>query len=538
MSSQFRRLVWKEFHVQKGLWIAMAMPIAVVGFEGYSRLVTGDHETDFIAYAMVSACVVALIFLIVSAALLFAGEEEAGTALWLRQLPLKTSTLIGAKLVTSIVGTVALLTFGVLTLIIAGTFWGDAGILLPRFTIFRNTSTEVLQCWATAIVTLFSVAVVYSLMLKKVFLTLGCWTVTAFVYTIVVLRTNGGLLSPAFFWTIPVATLLVIPLGYRWHVGRHRWFGLRVPSLPLSAKSRQFLAKTFPTFALVYPQPSRRVVLPRLSVRSEGSLLRRATAIPTVFGRTVAVLAWREIRFAVRFVAIALLLGAVAIAARGLSARSAPWPSMLIFLLVIECGLRTFRHDQQKLHGLFWSHRGVSPLLVWLVRNAVWLSALCFVSVAFLLGDLLPEMLDPPGANSVRGHSSGTGDIISRIHRPTLPTVSVVEDLLFQVNVTLALLVGMFAISQLASCWIRRPILAACAGLYGAISIFGWLSYLIHTDIPLVISAWPMIGLCFVAMLITRRDWMDRRMSLRIGLERAAIIVVPCLCMWRILQWL
>ncbi|MEO2014483.1 MAG: hypothetical protein ABGZ53_08920, partial [Fuerstiella sp.] len=532
------------FHVQKGLWIAMAMPIAVVGFEGYSRLVTGDHETDFIAYAMVSACVIAFIFLIVSAALLFAGEEEAGTALWLRQLPLKTSTLIGAKLVASIVGTLALPTFAVLTLIIAGLFWGDAGIHLPRFTIlprlpfFRNTSTEVLQCWATAIVTLFSVAVVYSLILRKVFPALGCWAVTAFVYTVVVLRTNGGLLSPAFLWTIPVATMLVIPLGYRWHVGRHRWFRRRVPSLPLSATSRQFLAKTFPTFARVYSQPSRRLMLPSLSVRSEGSLLRRSTAIPTVLGRTVAVLAWREMRFAVRFVAIALLLGTVAIAARGPGARSVPWPSMLIFLLVIECGLRTFRHDQQKLHGLFWSHRGVSPLLVWLVRNAVWLSALCFVSVAFLLGDLLPEMLNPPGTNSIPGHSSGISDIISQIHRPTLPTVSVADDLLFQVNVTLALLVGTFAINQLASCWIRRPILAACAGLYGTVSLWFWLSYLIHTDIPLVISAWPMIGLCFVAMVISRRDWMDRRTSLQIGLKRAAMIVVPCLCMWRMLQWL
>jgi hypothetical protein len=541
MSSQFHRLVWKEFHAQKGLWLALA--IAVIGFEGLSWSVTRGNTTDFMVCAMVSAFVITLVFSMTSVALLFAGEEDHGTALWLRQLPLKTSTLIGAKLVSSIIGTLTLLIFAVLTLIVTAMLWGDAGSLLSGFNLFGNTRTEVLRGWAAAIVTLFSITVVYSLTLRKVFPTIGCWAGTAFVYVVVVWSTNVGPLSPAVLLITLAAGLLVIPLGRRWHIGRRRPAGRRMPSLPVSESSRRTLATTFPTFAQAFSLPFR---LPGLIVLGEGTLLRRSTAIPTVFGRTVAVLAWREMRFAARFAALALLLGAVVITMRTTADAIVPWTSVLLFAMVIECGLRTFRHDQQKQHGLFWSHRGVSPLQVWVVRNAVWLSVLCFVSIAFVLGDQIPDMLRSTAGYNLQVRtelrSPSIVDLISHIHRPTLPTVAVTGDLLFQVNVSLAWLIGTFAVTQLASCWICRPILAAFAGLCGAVSFFVWLSFLVHIDVPLVISAWPIIGLCFVAMVMTRREWMDRRTSLRIRLKRTAMIVVPCLCMlpvqmiWRVAQ--
>ena len=542
MSSQFSRLIWKEFHAQKGLWLALA--IAVVGFEGLSWSVTRGIKTDFMACAIVSAFVITLVFSMTSVTLLFAGEEDQNTALWLRQLPLKTSTLIGAKLVTSIIGTLTLLIFAVLTLIVSGVFWGDAKFFPSQLGQFGNTGIAALRGWAAATVTLFSVAVLYSLTLRKVFPALGCWTVTAFVYVVVISSSNFGPLSPALVWATSAAALLVIPLGRRWHRG-HTWLLQRrsVPALPVSESSGRTLAESFPTFARAFALPFR---LPRLIVHSEGTLLQRSIAIPTVFSRTVAVLAWREMRFAARFVALALLLGAVVITVRTTEQAILPWTSVLLFALVIECGLRTSRHDQQNLQGLFWSHRGVSPLLVWLVRNAVWLSALGFVSVSLVLGDLLPNMLRPANPNSLQFgeqlRSLSIANIISHIHRPTLPHVHAPGDLLFQINVSLSWLLGIFAISQLASCWICRPILAAFAGLCGAVSFFVWLSFLVHIDVPLVISAWPMIGLCFVAMVMTRRDWMDRRMSLRIGMKRAAMLAVPCLCMlpvqmiWRVAQ--
>ena len=531
MSSQFCRIIWKEFHAQKGLWFALAL--AVVGFEVLFWSVTRGNRTDFMACAVVSAFVITLVFSMTSVALLFAGEEDQDTALWLRQLPLKTSTLIGAKLISSIIGTLTLLAFAALTLIVSGMFWGDAEFLPSRLTLLGNTRIDIFQSWVAATVTLFSVAVVYSLTLQKVFPALGWWAVTAFAYVVVVSSPDVGPLSPVFLWTTSAAALLVIPLGRRWHIGRRRSPGVGMPALPVSESSRRTLAETFPTFARAFALPFR---LPGLIVHGEGKLLRRSTAIPTVFSRTIAVLAWRDMRFAARFAALALLLGAVVITMHTTTTAIIPWTSVLLFAMVIECGLRTFRHDQQKQHGLFWSHRGVSPLQVWVVRNAVWLSVLCFVSIAFVLGDQIPDMLRSAAGYKMQVrpelHSPRIVDLIFHIHRPTLPAVAVTYDLLFQVNVSLAWLIGTFTVTQLASCWICRPILAAFAGLCGAVGFVVWLSFLVRTDVPLVISAWPMIGLCFVVMVITRRDWMDRRTSLRIGLKRTAMIVVPCLCMW------
>lgn len=563
MSPQFNRLLWKEFRTQRSLWLALTG--AMLFFQGlFYVLLTLDHNrNDFVLQPILGIAVVLVTcFMIASAVVAFAGEEDQGTAIWLRLFPMSTGTLFWSKIAMTAISCLVMAAIaGCVTLLV---------LLLQRETLPAIKSPSELWYVPFVPVSLLTIAVFWSLLSRSVFQALGLIGATLFAIGVVspALSLNATLALMAFGGT---ALLSLIPLSYRWHRGLPLQRGGRKTRAVM--KLSDSLRRPAELFVLWAGIPALGFLLLATAVwvtlRISGGagpdhLLRIGFAFcagPVVLalacwfywpgawqrrltksatrssqlGRTSSVLFWREWRLAVPSALLAVALGIVAVVAR-LTISPVPWTTILLWIVVLEFGLRTFRHDQQKLHGLFWSHRGISPALVYGIRTSMWLGLLIVVA-----GTLV--VLDFPargGSMSRSGPATEVQAVVEGVLRESQPHISwklggdanhsVVVTFASQLSFGITWLVGGFAIGQLCSCWFRKPLIAFFFAACGFATFQGGLLYSVFADIPFWLCAWPMIAVAFLAVFRSRRDWMDRRESLSIGLKRLAFVLIPLLC--------
>ena len=174
-SSITQRLLWKEFRAQQTVWIAIAGELVLLqlwwGIKG--------HEfTDLNLFSM--AFVLTGVFAMSTSALLFAGESEARTDGFLRQLPITPRQLIGGKLLYAGLALTAFLLFALLSTLIAGQMagkygGGDSGSQMGDPSVF-----------ALSIVGLAAWGLFFSLLTRKVL-----WTVIGAALTEIII---GGLI--------------------------------------------------------------------------------------------------------------------------------------------------------------------------------------------------------------------------------------------------------------------------------------------------------------------------------------------------------
>jgi hypothetical protein len=155
-----QRLLWKEFRAQQAVWIAIAAELILLqlwwGAVGHRSL-----ELNLFSLAFIMSGV----FAMTTCALLFAGESEASTDLFLRQLPATPRQLTRGKLLYGGIAIVLFLVLAVFSTLIsaqmAGRFGGNDSTLMGDPTVF-----------ATSIFGLIAWALFYSLQTRKVI-----WTV-------------------------------------------------------------------------------------------------------------------------------------------------------------------------------------------------------------------------------------------------------------------------------------------------------------------------------------------------------------------------
>lgn len=503
MNSQFNHLVWKEYRAQRALWAALAAAAFAIAL---ALTLTVDHDTRTLAGALAALTgVLSIAFATASAAVAFAAEEEDGTAVWLRQFPVRTATLVSAKLATIVTGTIALfLVTGVMACLLIALHGG-----LDRNTVRIPFEDNILFGIAAIVVTGISfivIAVFWSLRCRKVFTALGWCGVSFFFYALLLNKSGNGSLSPVPLLITLVVTALTTLSARQWHLGL-----------------RQSKAGDGATPGLRKPgRVSRRGILTNYSWLN---LLGRCSQLSTVLTRTAAMLLWRELRFAVPFVIAFFPAGLVVVSIRYLTVEFGFPLFAFLGVATVECGLRTFRHDQQQLHGLFWSHRGVSPALVWLVRNFVWLATLISLSVGL---SVIEEICFSLWGSEEFPHNQVTTMCQLLISLSDPHRISG-ENPLAGALIAGAWGFGAFMMSQLCSCWIRRPILAAFAAVVSVSAFSFWLGFLVYVDIPLWLTVWPLSLILMLAGFLTRRQWMDRRSSWKITCRRVAWIAVPCL---------
>lgn len=509
MSTAFYRLVWKEYRAQRNLWLALvfaAVSLAAVFATGGSGHIPFENLMGF-------GLIITVAFGVAAVAVAFAGEEDDGTAMWLRMIPVKTHTLLASKLTAVACGMVALLTVSATFNLMLVLLFGDG---LSRIDLRLNN--EVIVDWLRAIVgmsTFILLTLACALRSHKVLAALGWSAGCMLLFAILLIDKTEGPLSPVPLLVTVLTILAVYPSARQWHRGlRHSVVG----------------------FVAVLPGLSKPYALINcfLRVRDDAwsKRLIRAASAPPPLSRTVQVLVWRELRFAVPF-----LRGCVAVNAMLLVCQvffpveRASYLWMYYSLVIIECGSRTFRHDQRQLNGLFWSQRGVAPALVWALRSVVWFVMLWTTIAAFAVMERMVINQFLSDSTTEHNHLQQFGTEMLRntalyFARPESGGRSLL-------NMVAAVVTGSFVISQLMSMWIRKPILAATCGFVGTILYWVWIGYLFTFGFPLSMTAWPLILLFLLAGFLTRRQWMDRRMSPKIILQRSVMIAVPCLCVWQ-----
>lgn len=499
MTPSFSRLVWKEYRAQRALWLTLAG--CLVGLQ-LTLLCIGilDRHAAMTPMLMGTAAILTCCFAVASPALLFAGEEDLVTAGWLRQLPVSTGRLFWSKVWASAIGLAAMSAVGSVIVVMT------ALITDEKLQISTETARNIpfFGC------TLFVISLFWSLRCKRVFYVIGLTAVT-FIGLVVLWHRELKFLP---FWVdlIPamIFAVAVLTQPNRWHKG------FRAGGTNVASVTQRIVSAVRPRW------------IPSWSER-----LHTAASTPTQLGRLCSVLAWRELRHAVPFAIGCISFSIIATLLRVYFIRDISWTVILLHLVIVECGLRTFRHDQLQLNGMFWSHRGASPLLVVGIRNLVWVSTLVMTTTAMLLIDL------PHHAGYLDTHEDlRLIGLLDRIRVPQLfqhyverPPASS-DDCLLQLHFAITWALGGFFLCQLFSCWIRRPLIALFLGLSGFSVYTVLLMYSIHWDIPLVLSVWPVMLICVAGIIKSRRHWMDRRMSVRIGFRRLAFITIALLCLW------
>jgi type II secretory pathway pseudopilin PulG len=556
MSSQFYRLLWKEYRAQRSLWLVLAFCLVLL--QTTIAVVSSPAVEISVLQLLVFPHLIVSCFAVASVALLFAGEEDLGTAIWLRQFPVRTGTLFWSKAWASFLGT-----FGMTILGLAST----AILVAARHGKFEISS---LDYPSLAVVAIFLVSLFWSLQCRSVFMSLGLSSATVFFGSMLA-STNDSDIPLQFTVLAPLAVvcLTLYPLAKRWHRGLR---GTAKPrrvagyvSANVAASVDRFLKSTKPLpqtlrvlgvfvaipligaiglvilvtglylpWLFVFVVLAAFIAAVRALLRSSfgwAAWLKSAASGSTQLKRTTSVLMWRECRFALPFGAVVIGIGILATMCRLWVEHDTNWGLLVLTAVVIECGLRTFRHDQQKQHGLFWGHRGVSPVLVWGVRNVVWLGTLLTVAMVFVIIDL-PAVPNRPLTTQER-----MIDIMTQVTQsPEFRRVNIETPLEVnvprQLSVWLSWLLGGFFLSQLCSCWIRKPLIAFFIALttFGAYTAWG-----LHTlirDLPPSLALWPIVFFAATAVLLSRRQWMDRRFSFGVGAKRVAFLLIPLLCLW------
>lgn len=214
-------------------------------------------------------------------------------------------------------------------------------------------------------------------------------------------------------------------------------------------------------------------------------LLEYATTRQSVTGRTAAVIFWQECRAAIAFSLVVLPLAALSIAGTALFRNWFLPTHVILCVVVIECGLRTFRRDQQKLNGLFWSHRGVSPGLVWCLHVATWFATMLVLLISVVLIEFVIVLVMQSRLHSEFKWASVLATFDTHSRSADLQWMPIFEGFT-------AGAIGAFAIAQLVSRWERKPLVAGLLALI-CVTMFGsWIGYVLSFGMPLLLLVWPL----------------------------------------------
>lgn len=514
MHTPFLRLVWKEYRSQRNLWLALfafAMCLAL-----WMSTFLNVIDRPFPAMIVLSAGI-GLICATCSLLYLFAGEEDNGTAPWLRNLPMKTSTLLLAKLTTTVLATLLyMVVSGISVCVIYGVaclIKGESVFEGLQLRWLNSDEAAGLMKLAATTTAFLSLTLFWSLYCRKVIAAIcGCGVSLVVFAALYGSRSpfhRGAISEPIVWWSMTLSLLAVglsIYILPGWHRGIRRLDAVSLfqrfqhrPSVRIRESGTGFLATRLQTWAMRSP----------------------------VSSRTFRVLLWQQLRSAIPFAFVCLLLLIPAVWMR--YTNFFPAPLSLLSLIVLECGLRTFRNDQRNRSGLFWAHRGVSSTTVLLTRHAVWLTVLFSLAAAFVLADGLMGRQSARDQASLAEMLNEINILFSRLEWGENGSTPIV----FLLPTVFAWLLGGYAIGHLSSVWIRKAFVSAFVAIFAYVGYTIFLGYVYLSDVPGWLTAWPLIVSLLLLPVITRRYWMDHQTeSWKYDFRHILLVAVPVFCMW------
>lgn len=513
MNHPFMHLLWKSYRSQREIWLTITGLMLLLQLVGIALSAPRSVDSPSTIVLVVSM-LMAPIFLCVSMLLMFVMEEEQQTATLLRMLKIRWWHQLGAGVICSMGLTMVL---GLISFIVAVA----VNILFSR-QFDQKFIHEMALTWCYIILPVYILGMAVSLVFRRVLAVVG----TIAFFGVVIASTHESFSSTAawprlivsYLWVGP---LIAIPfLVRKWQVGRP----MLMTSFLTDAVGRLKSGKAEYAWNLSFTIPDWRRWLLGNAIHSDGQK-----------NRETRVLYWQEICEAIPFAILSSCAGLACIAYH--VSVDYPFPAVVLWLMLLtmECGLRSYRRDQQQQNGLFLAHRGISPIKVWLIKNSVWFTVLMLV--AFLAWWLESRAYLLTGYRVFQGSLANLSEILFRVADPLQFAGEPINGFVYGfVNgsattpgrVFVAMLCLGYFVAQLCSVWLRPPFVAGFVALICVIFLPGWVDFSQSRDVPLSYSTWPVTVFCIAIILITRREWSDRRPQPGLWVRRiVACVLLP-----------
>jgi hypothetical protein len=502
----FRRLVWKEYRVMRGFWLALAV-FAGMGFLAVRCLAETPGFLNFGMWGV--AALVPALYALGCGATLFAVEREEETYDFLRSLPCTSAQLFIGKLTFAVVSSMALVLGLVLLAAIAVAWQPPRDGLEELAAVYGVGMVEVLV-WGT-LFSLLTHRALHAAVLAAA-TAIGVPAVSG-VFGFNMPDPEQAATFAAFApWRLCVVAavfLVDVWIGVRW---------LRAPS-----RRRRRISQWTDALARWWSaRAARALAAKRRRPRKPGWL--------TSFGRLV----WHEWRQAR---ALGLTLAGAA-AALIFTPRSDPDMITLALLPLALMGGCVFQADQRGEQFRFFAERGISPRTVWLSRQTIWLTMLLLTPLLLMFVDLCIVWQT---WQAVPLHRSDSGGLWLRGLVENLRLVGLRLDIdashraqHLRFNFDSSYVVGgclvlamTYSAGQLASMYIRRGIIACFGGLWLAGMLFAWTGLMLMIRAPWTWSIAPIPLALLFATWLRAPDWLLERKDWRARTRAAASLLVP-----------
>jgi hypothetical protein len=488
--SIFRRLLWKEYRLQRSFWIAMAVLGLMVMLLVWAFCDRLDERVFGLFYTLL---VVPVFYLLGCASTTFAGEHDADTYQFQRSLPVTAMQVFWSKIAFAILSTFAM---AVLLWVLDGSLahWQFPGWVKYRVAGSRTWDADIQNSVISALVFAWLYmlwGVFFSLILKRPLLSaIVTVTVASLGMFLVGEQLDVSFPSadrlPTVLFVSSTVLLAVVDvwLGRRWfcetaspilHI--KRWARLKKSSKPETLTEYLSHANSWSMFW-------------RLSWQH-----------------------WRQSAW-ILIVILVMLAPALVFVCTALWMQKPPRNDWLAFVMSIGMlsalampplvGSFTFLTDQRLRSFHFFAERGIHPRLVWLSRLWPWLIFTCFALVVFAIIFSVMFFLLP-------------SDEWRSIQRDIIQV-----QLCLSGYIVLSICVGQFC-----SMFFRSSLLASVFSLIITGLLCAWAAFMWCFGVSWIWSVAPIPVVLLLATWMRAPDWLLERGGLR-GWWRAGLtLVVP-----------
>jgi hypothetical protein len=524
------RLLWKEYRVQRGLWLSMAFGCFILQALIAYLMPSGPERFQGIVPV---AFMLTGFYAIGSGAITFAIEREEGTQLRPVMLgcppglTLTVKTLFGivttALLLALTISSGMLLSLGSLT-VPEGIFPTDRPMIVPLTLLFVVLPYLGCLLWSTF----------FSLLTRKVIVALGLAAVamicsyTVVGITSVVLVRSGQrqlphqLTVPQFFVAALVPCLLAALLLAMNYLLTHRWL-TRAFFDQTSAKSPSFFKRwrirrsgldggliveigveDRTAFEVISPEAAVHQPPPRF-----GLSLLYATWGPNLW-RHLRFLRWREAietqKLFVGFLLATLIF--VTWCAADNANNYGGWHGPVGFFIhaaCLACGAMAFRTEQDERKVQRLADMGLRPATVWLSKHVVWLVRAVISVAAILFCVLFVSWL-----YSSYSSRMGLAEFVDGVWLNTQLPNSLPDSAsgIRLVGRAIILTLTMYSIGQVCSQLIRSTIVSMFVSFILGLTAFGWAGACYWFGVPFTLSVFPLAIGCLLVTWYRTKSWM------------------------------
>ena len=512
-ASIVQRLLWKEYRVQRGLWLALFLITVVMQVLMFFMLSSpASRNEDFLVLLVGVGIFLGGFYAFGSGCITFAGEREDDTHIRAVSMVYPPALTLLLKMLFGIITTTA---FVALTTVIAYLFRGHELERLLGYKKGGGPDWVTVLAWVTCLMlTAQSWGVCCSLLTRRVLTAMFAAAVaTCATFTFVV---NFAALMPRFspsqydpnrdqvvlpfiviFTVMGLAGMFAVNLlltrrwlnrdfadgprvrrSWLWFLPRVRFVRISDDGtlvIPISPGQDDYLPVLSPDVAAIQPPPR--------SIRNWLGMMNLGRG-----RKTFGFLVWRELVETRRtfWLGIALLIVLQKLTLDRNISTNLWMLEIELAVVALSCGFMTFRQEQADNQHRFLTFRGTPAAQLWLSKHVVWMSRLVIGCAVLITSTILIVDYEPEFQTLVNIARPGLSDIGSK---------------------AIALLT-FFAIGQTASLFIRKGIISAFATVLAGVVFGGWLLLTSRFFVPVWLSALPLALGLMLATFLRCRPWM------------------------------